>query len=177
VTEEQTPTTPLIDPTIIAPATPAESVVAVVPAPPQNQAKRKPSAAELGPKDYCWGTGRRKSSVARVRIRPGEGKILINKKPLKDFFNRLDHLADVTAPLKTVEREGNYDVWINVNGGGITGQAGAIKMGMARALIVAEPDLFSSMRASGYLTRDGRMKERKKYGQKGARKRFQFSKR
>ena len=175
MTEEQTPATPLIDPSLIAPETPAVSSTVVVP--PQTQAKRKPSAAELGPKDYCWGLGRRKSSQARVRIRPGEGKILIDEKPLKDFFNRLDHQADVTAPLKTVEREGSYDVWVNVNGGGITGQAGAIKMGMARALIVAEPDLFSSMRTSGFLTRDGRMKERKKYGQKGARKRFQFSKR
>ena len=83
----------------------------------------------------------------------------------------------MTAPLKTVDREGKYDVWVNVNGGGISGQAGAIKMGMARALIVAEPDLFPGMRASGFLTRDSRMVERKKYGQKGARKRFQFSKR
>ena len=177
MTEEQTPATPMIDPNLITPATPASSDAAAASSTAIVQEKRKPTAAELGPKDYCWGTGRRKSSVARVRIRPGEGKILINKKPLADFFSRLDHQSDVTAPLKTAEREGKYDVWVNVNGGGITGQAGAIKLGVARALAVAEPDLFASLRDSGYLTRDGRMKERKKYGQKGARKRFQFSKR
>ena len=139
--------------------------------------KKLPTAAELGPKEYCWGTGRRKSSIASVRIRPGDGKIIVNKRELDDFFPRLQDRRDVQAPLVTSDSTGKYDVLIKVHGGGITGQAGAVKLGLARALVIADPETFSSLRDAGLLTRDSRMVERKKYGKKKARKSFQFSKR
>ena len=126
---------------------------------------------------YWWGTGRRKSSVARVRIRPGEGKMLINKKELADYFKREQDRQAVLAPLKTVDAEKSFDIFINVKGGGTTGQAGASLLGIARALKNYDEGYIQQLRDGGHLTRDGRMVERKKYGQKGARKRFQFSKR
>lgn len=126
---------------------------------------------------FHWGTGRRKSSVARVRIKPGEGKLVINGKELDDYFPRVEHRNDVMAPIKAVSGEGKFDIFVNVIGGGVTGQAGAIVLGIARALRDYDVNLLSALRQGGYLTRDGRMKERKKYGQRGARRRFQFSKR
>lgn len=145
---------------------------------PQEEPQKKlPTAAELGPKEYCWGTGRRKSAVARVRIRPGNGKILVNKRELDDFFPRIQDRQDVQAPLVASDSTGKYDVLIQVHGGGITGQAGAVKLGLARALVIADPETFIALRDAGLLTRDSRMIERKKYGKKKARKSFQFSKR
>ena len=124
-----------------------------------------------------WGTGRRKTSIARVRILPGEGKILINKREIDKYFTEdLDRRA-VTAPLKLVDALGRYNVFINVKGGGHTGQAGAIRMGVARALLAADQRCEAQLRDSGFLTRDARRVERKKYGRRKARRRFQFSKR
>ena len=126
---------------------------------------------------YIWGTGRRKKAVARVRIRPGSGKILINKREVDQFFTEIKDRNAVSAPLEAVSMVGSWDIWAKVNGGGRTGQAGAILLGLARALAKAMPELETALRDRGLLTRDARMKERKKYGQKGARKRFQYSKR
>jgi small subunit ribosomal protein S9 len=126
---------------------------------------------------YWWGTGRRKSSVARVRIKPGKGKLLVNKKKLADYFKREQDRKAVMAPLNTVGGEKSFDVFANVSGGGTTGQAGAVLLGIARALKNYDQSLVSALRDGGHLTRDSRMVERKKPGQAGARKRFQFSKR
>ena len=131
-------------------------------------------------KTFIWGTGRRKSSVARVRIAPGTGKVVVRGRPLEDYFSRIDHQRLVVGPLKDSDRLEKYDVWVNVNGGGITGQAGAIRLGVARAIFAAEAgddELKKTLKDEEHLTRDPRMKERKKYGQKGARAQFQFSKR
>ena len=126
---------------------------------------------------YWWGTGRRKRSVARVRIRPGNGKLLINKRTLEDYFTREQDRKSVMAPLKTVDGEKSFDVFINVRGGGTSGQAGASLLGIARALKNYDEGYIQPLRDGGHLTRDGRMVERKKPGQRGARRRFQFSKR
>jgi small subunit ribosomal protein S9 len=127
--------------------------------------------------EVYFGTGRRKSSVARVRLKPGSGSILINRKELKEYFPTREHQVFVTAPLRRSESEGKYDIVVRASGGGITGQAGAILMGIARALVKVNPSLEGALRDAGHLTRDSRMKERKKYGQRGARRSFQFSKR
>jgi small subunit ribosomal protein S9 len=126
---------------------------------------------------YWWGTGRRKCAVARVRIRPGSGKLIVNKKDLDDFFTREQDRKAVVAPLKTVRAENAFDVFINVKGGGTTGQAGASLLGVARALKSYDENYIQALRDGGHLTRDPRMVERKKPGQRGARRRFQFSKR
>lgn len=128
-------------------------------------------------KHYFWGTGRRKSSVARVRVRAGSGKIEVNGKPMEKYFNLDKDRLNIIAPLKATETLGKVDVFANVNGGGTTGQAGAIVLGIARALKLANSEFDDSLRAGGYLTRDSRMVERKKYGRAGARRSFQFSKR
>jgi small subunit ribosomal protein S9 len=122
-------------------------------------------------------TGRRKHSVARVRLLPGNGQIIVNKSPVLDYFKRETLRMVIEQPLVTTEALGKYDVHANVCGGGLSGQAGAMRMGIARALLQVDEDNRSKLKAAGFLTRDPRMKERKKYGQKGARKRFQFSKR
>lgn len=126
---------------------------------------------------YWWGTGRRKSSVARVRIRLGDGKFSVNKRTLENYFTREQDRKAVMAPLKAVEAEKTFDVFINVRGGGTSGQAGASLLGVARALKNYNDGYAQTLRDSGLLTRDSRMVERKKPGQPGARKRFQFSKR
>jgi small subunit ribosomal protein S9 len=126
---------------------------------------------------FTWGTGRRKTSVARVRIKPGTGAIKINKRDLKGYFTRPQDISDVLAPLKATETVASIDVFVNVSGGGITGQSGAIMLGIARALKLYDPSLMGKLRDGGYLTRDSRMVERKKPGKAGARKRYQFSKR
>lgn len=126
---------------------------------------------------FVWGVGRRKKAVARVRIAPGSGKILINDRELENFFPSDRDRNQVRTPLSTTKMGSAWDIWANVNGGGITGQAGAVTLGLARALAKAMPEIETALRDQGLLTRDARMKERKKYGQKGARKRFQFSKR
>lgn len=171
---------PLIDNNLASALKPAgaePSAQAGAPAEGAPGTKKKKTAGELGPKEFCWGTGRRKSSIARVRLRPGSGKIMVNNKEMENFFVRAQDRNDVVAPLKATESGEKYDIFIKVNGGGITGQAGAVKLGLARALVTADPETFPSLRDSGMLTRDGRMKERKKYGRKKARKSFQFSKR
>jgi len=127
--------------------------------------------------DYYWGTGRRKSAIARVRIRPGQGKFSINKRELNNYFTQERDRKDILAPLKAVEGEKVFDVFANVKGGGPSGQAGAVVLGIARALKKCDEKYLPALRSGGYLTRDPRMKERKKYGQRGARRRFQFSKR
>ncbi|HIG12373.1 MAG: 30S ribosomal protein S9 [bacterium] len=126
---------------------------------------------------YTWGLGRRKSSVARVRIKPGAGAFLVNGKPLDEFFVTEQGQTRAKAPLLATESEGTYDVFCNVNGGGITGQSDAVRMGLARALNSINPAHDLILREEGLLTRDSRMKERKKYGRRGARRGFQFSKR
>ena len=123
------------------------------------------------------GTGRRKSSVARVRIRAGSGNIIINKRPLEDFFVLLQDRRSVTDVLDEVGHRSDIDIIIRVSGGGTTGQAGACRMGIARALMGFDSETFQTLRDGGFLTRDSRMKERKKYGLHGARRGVQFSKR
>ena len=123
------------------------------------------------------GTGRRKSSLARVRLKPGTGEFHINGRTLDEYFARETLSMIVKRPFEATETVGNYDVFANLSGGGVAGQAGALRHGIARALLASNPDFRGALRRGGFLTRDPRMKERKKYGQKGARARFQFSKR
>ena len=121
--------------------------------------------------------GRRKTSVARVILRNGNGKVTVNKREFEKAFPQLTNRDDIIAPLKLTETNEIYDVFVNVNGGGTTGQAQSIRLGIARALIDINPDFRPKLKIEGYLTRDPRMVERKKFGQKKARKKFQFSKR
>ncbi len=121
--------------------------------------------------------GRRKTSVARVILRNGNGKITVNGKEFETAFPQLLSREDILNPLKVTETEGNYDIIVNVQGGGTTGQAQAIRLGISRALIEINPDHRTALKKEGFLTRDPRMVERKKYGRPKARKRFQFSKR
>ncbi len=124
-----------------------------------------------------YGTGRRKTSIARVFLRPGQGQITINKRTFADYFPRESLRLQVVQPLELTGTAAQLDVKANVRGGGLSGQAGAVRHGIARALLVFDEKLRSQLKRAGFLTRDPRMKERKKYGQPGARKRFQFSKR
>ncbi|MDI3546801.1 MAG: small subunit ribosomal protein [Halanaerobiales bacterium] len=124
-----------------------------------------------------WGTGRRKTSTARVRLVPGNGKIVINDKDIDDYFGRDTLIKDIKAPLELTNTDNNLDVLVNVKGGGLSGQAGAIRHGIARALLKVDEDYRKPLKKAGYLTRDPRMKERRKYGLKKARKAPQFSKR
>src|SRR6266480_6487479 len=126
---------------------------------------------------YVWGVGRRKSACARVRIAPGSGKIEINGRTLNEYLTAERDRKAIFGPLEVTNTGGKMDVWVNADGGGPTGQAGAIVMGLGRALARYDNNLEGALRNAGYLTRDSRMKERKKYGQRGARRRFQFSKR
>ncbi|HHT9130634.1 MAG TPA: 30S ribosomal protein S9 [Candidatus Brocadiaceae bacterium] len=126
---------------------------------------------------YIWGTGRRKTSIARVRLKKGNGKILINNEDLDSYFPIDRERGIIQFPLKATETLGKFDVLANVKGGGLSGQAGAISLGIARALSKSDKAFVDSLREGGFLTRDSRMKERKKYGQKGARKSFQWTKR
>ena len=124
-----------------------------------------------------YGTGRRKNSVARVYIRSGAGKFLVNGRPVEQYFRNVAWLTRAVEPLKFTNTANQLDVTASVAGGGVGGQSGAIRMGLSRALSLLNSDLRPGLRKNGFLTRDSRMRERKKYGQKGARKRFQFSKR
>ncbi|KXZ21123.1 30S ribosomal protein S9 [Bacillus nakamurai] len=124
-----------------------------------------------------YGTGRRKSSVARVRLVPGEGRIVVNNREITDFIPSEALIEDIKQPLTLTETAGSYDVLVNVKGGGFAGQSGAIRHGIARALLEADPEYRLTLKRAGLLTRDSRMKERKKYGLKGARRAPQFSKR
>jgi small subunit ribosomal protein S9 len=126
---------------------------------------------------YTWGVGRRKSAVARVRVAPGSGKIEINGRTLNDYFTAEQDRKSIFGPLEVTNTGGKMDIFVNTDGGGPTGQTGAIIMGLGRALAKYDNSLEVALRGAGFLTRDSRMKERKKYGQRGARRRFQFSKR
>ena len=124
-----------------------------------------------------YATGRRKTSVARVWLMPGEGNVTINKRSIDDYLKRETAKMIIRQPLELTETLGKFDIYVNVRGGGISGQAGAIKHGISKALLEVNPDFRPLLKKSGFLTRDSRVKERKKYGQPGARKRFQYSKR
>ena len=128
-------------------------------------------------KQFIWGLGRRKTSVARVRIAPGSGQFLINERSVEDYFpvDRFQRLA--RKPLEVTETGGRFDIFVNVDGGGLTGQVGACMLGISRALVKAEPASEAALRRHGLMTRDSRMVERKKYGLRGARRGCQFSKR
>ena len=154
---------PLIDPSVVAipDAAPVVTLKAATP--------------DMG--GFIWGTGRRKSSVARVRVKPGNGELMINKQQVHEYFSQEKDRNAISAPLKATDTVGSLDVFVNVKGGGTTGQAGATMLGIARALKAYDPNLMQALRDGGYLTRDSRMVERKKPGQPKARKSFQFSKR
>ncbi len=152
-------TTPVTPPTPIAPTVQV----------------RKSKSHVINP--YIWGTGRRKSSVARVRIKEGNGQFTINKRAADEFFCLDIYRALIRKPLQVTETTKDFDIFVNVKGGGTTGQAGAVLLGLARALIKSNGDHLPALREAGLLTRDAREVERKKYGRRGARRRFQFSKR
>jgi small subunit ribosomal protein S9 len=124
-----------------------------------------------------YGTGKRKSSIARVWLKPGDGKFTVNHKTLEQYFGRETSKMVVRQPFELVEKVGIFDVYVTVSGGGDTGQAGAIKHGITKALLLHDPELRGVLKKAGFITRDSRVKERKKYGKKAARARFQFSKR
>ena len=129
------------------------------------------------PKPLIQSTGRRKAAVARVRLRPGTGTITVNRRPIDDYFPSATHRMIITEPLRLVEQVETYDVDATMDGGGISGQAGALRLGIARALFGLDPDLRPPLKKAGFLTRDDREKESKKYGLKKARKAPQYSKR
>ncbi|RME75363.1 MAG: 30S ribosomal protein S9 [Planctomycetota bacterium] len=127
--------------------------------------------------DLIWAVGRRKSSTARAKLTKGSGNLTINRVPVKEYFHRERDINEVLKPLKETKKMEEYDLQVFVKGGGHTGQAGAIMLAISRALVKAEPELEEQLRKKGLLTRDARVKERKKYGLRGARRSFQFSKR
>jgi len=181
---EETPVSPSPD---VATPTPEAAQPAEAPAPepaPAAPGDDAPATAEESLESSAppasgeaWGTGRRKSAVARVRLVPGQGKILINKRPVDEYFHEPQERAAVREPLLATKTDSLFDVMVNVVGGGHTGQAGAVRLGVARALLKANSRHEPLLREHGYLTRDARVVERKKYGQRKARRRFQFSKR
>ncbi len=128
-------------------------------------------------KNIAIGTGRRKTAVARVFLRDGTGKVVVNGKDIKEYFSTDEQVKTVFRPLLVTSNQNKFDILINVNGGGLNGQAAACLHGLSRALTQVDPNCRAALKANGYLTRDSRMVERKKYGQRGARRRFQFSKR
>ena len=134
-------------------------------------------AEQSGPKTFVWGVGRRKSAVARVRIAPGTGKITVNERELNDYFTFERDRKAIFGPLEVTNTGGKMDIHVNATGGGPSGQTGAIIMGLARALTKYDATLEAPLRGANFMTRDSRMKERKKYGRRGARRGFQFSKR
>ncbi len=127
--------------------------------------------------NFFYGTGRRKEAVARVFLRPGTGKITVNGREVDEYFRNVEWRNNAVEPLKFTNTADQVDVEVTAKGGGPGGQSGAVRMGLSRALSLMNPELRPGLRKNGFLTRDSRMKERKKYGQKGARRRFQFSKR
>lgn len=184
MTDSEPKPTEQMPPAAIPPTPPASEPVAVAeppePAPPAPEAAAEtaPETAPVAPASGVhWGTGRRKSAVARVRILPGSGKFLINRREIETHFPQLRDRMDVAAPLELTGVRKHWDVIVNVRGGGLTGQAGAILLGLARALIKAYQQFELPLRNAGFLTRDAREVERKKYGRRKARRRFQFSKR
>jgi small subunit ribosomal protein S9 len=152
-----------------------QPITVIVPAPGAS-----PAPALQKPRDPnrpAYGTGRRKEAIARVFLRPGSGKFTINGRVLEDYFKNAVWRLIATEPLRFTELEGKVDITCTARGGGAHGQADAVRMGLSRAITVHDAELRPRLRKNGFLTRDSRMKERKKYGQKGARKRFQYSKR
>ncbi len=129
------------------------------------------------PKPLTQSTGRRKAAIARVRFRPGTGKLTVNRRPIEDYFPSATHRMIITEPLRLVERLEDFDIDATMDGGGVSGQAGALRLGIARALIELDPELRIPLKRAGFLTRDAREKESKKYGLKKARKAPQYSKR
>jgi len=129
------------------------------------------------PKPLTQSTGRRKAAIARVRFRPGTGTLTVNRRPIEDYFPSATHRMIITEPLRLVERLEDYDIDATMDGGGVSGQAGALRLGIARALIELDPELRILLKRAGFLTRDSREKESKKYGLKKARKAPQYSKR
>jgi len=153
--------------------------IATTPATPEKP-KQVPSTrgkVVVGGKVYYWGTGRRKKSVARVRITAGDGKFIVNDREVDDYFKETKDRHFVRLPLVTANIAGTFNILVNVGGGGYTGQAGALAQGLGRALSLYDITLRPAQKEAGFLTRDSRMKERKKYGRRGARRGFQFSKR
>ncbi len=124
-----------------------------------------------------YATGKRKNAIARVKLVPGEGKIIVNDRVAEDYFPGHTLVRLIRQPLEVLSLTGKYDVYANISGGGISGQAGALRHGIARGLLDVNPEYRRALKSKGFLTRDSREKERKKYGQKGARKKFQYSKR
>ncbi len=190
MTDDQTPTaneTPEVKPESTEPAPVAETVELAAAPEPEAVAAPEPAVPVTAAVDekprvdskggFCWGTGRRKSAVARVRIRAGDGKFIINKREINDFFRLKQDQDAIIAPLVATDAAKRVDVFVNVGGGGITGQSGAIVLGVARALCKLNDEYEAVLREGQFLTRDSRVVERKKYGQRGARRRFQFSKR
>lgn len=180
---EATPPTPAPEAPASTPATEAAapvetpaSVAPPAPVAPISEPAAQPAETDAAP-GPVWGLGRRKSSVARVRIKRGSGKILINKREVDKYFTESHSQQAVRDPLLATDSIKNFDVIVNVRGGGFTGQGDAIRLGVARALVKAEPRHESALREKGFLTRDARVVERKKYGRRKARRRFQFSKR
>jgi small subunit ribosomal protein S9 len=147
----------------------------------QNAQPAAPEAPKhvqkLDAQGRAYATGKRKDAVARVWIKPGSGKIVVNDRPVEVYFARPVLRMILSQPLQIANRDGQYDIVVNVNGGGLSGQAGAVRHGLAKALTHYEPELRSPLKKEGFLTRDARVVERKKYGKKKARRSFQFSKR
>ena len=169
---EETAPAPLVPPEAAAAAVDATATEPPAPAP----KKAKPSTpSNAAP--FFWGVGRRKTSVARVRVREGSGELKINGRSVDKYFTELRDQNSVVQPLKVTSCEERFDVFVNVSGGGYAGQAGAVVLGISRALRAADSSLYEPLKDNDLLTRDARMVERKKYGQRGARRRFQFSKR
>jgi len=157
-----------------APVAPAAAAVAVAPAPVVRKIS-EPAKPDKG--GWVWGTGRRKAAVARVRVKPGSGKFIINGKDADKYFTEIRDRVDIQTPLKVTSTHGKIDVAVRVHGGGYTGQAGAVLLGLARALKGFDPALEPALREHSMLTRDARKVERKKYGLRGARRGMQWAKR
>jgi len=152
-----------------------QPITVIVPAPGTSPAPAPQTPRE--PNRPAYGTGRRKEAIARVFLRPGSGKFTVNGRALEDYFKNAVWRRIATEPLRFTELEGKVDITCTARGGGAAGQADAVRMGLSRAIALHDTELRPRLRKNGFLTRDSRMKERKKYGQKGARKRFQYSKR
>jgi small subunit ribosomal protein S9 len=164
---ETTPASDQVTPVEPTETPAAETATAPTPAPTRKRSDGK----------WWWGVGRRKSAVARVRIRPGEGKFIVNERPSDKYFTEERDQNDLTNVLEKTNTTTSIDIHVNVRGGGYTGQAGAIVLGLGRALLAYDGSLEPILRDNRFLSRDPRQVERKKYGQRGARRRFQFSKR
>ena len=156
---------------------PPEAAASPPAAPPVPQPQAESAATSQAASPWTWGLGRRKTAVARVRLRPGKGEFMINDRSVENYLLTHRDQEAVRAPLKATQTDNALDIYVNVQGGGSSGQAGAVVLGVARALKKTDPGFEAVLREQGFLTRDSRMVERKKYGRRGARRRFQFSKR